>query len=250
MTHRLAIFDLDGTLFRGDEPTPGAVETLAALRSRGTLVRFLTNNSSRTRGELTTKLQRLGFEAGEDEVYSSALGCASLLRGNVSSAYVVGEGGIREALAGVGIDVVSSGEWPSMAVVVGICRSFDYGMMNEALQYLRDPGTRFIATNTDATYPMEGGHLVPGAGAIVASIETCSGRQPEVVGKPNPFLIDLILSHAGVAPKDCLVIGDRIETDIEAGHRAGCDTHLVLCGVTAEAPAGQQFSADLRGLLG
>lgn len=246
MSHRLVILDLDGTLFRGEEPTPGAVETVAELRRRETLVRFLTNNSSKTRTQLTEKLKRLGFGATEDEVYSSAIGTASFLRGHVSSAYVVGEEGLHESLNGVGIatagDVVG-------AVVVGICRSFDYAMMTEALRHLRNPETRFIATNTDATYPLENDVLIPGAGAIVASIATCAGRLPEVIGKPNPFMIDLILTHAGVSPTDCLVVGDRIETDIEAGHRAGCDTHLVLCGVTVEAPEGQSCSPDLRGLV-
>lgn len=246
MTPRLVIFDLDGTLFRGEEPTPFAVETVAELRARGTLIRFLTNNSSRTRADLTAKLAKLGFGAVEDEVYSSAVGTASYLKGHVNAAFVVGETGVKEALAEAGICTSTS---EVGAVVVGICRVFTYDLMNEALQHLRNPHVRFIATNTDATYPLEGGHIVPGAGSIVAGIATCAGRAPEVVGKPNPFLVDLILSHAGVAPTDCLVVGDRMETDIEAGHRAGCPTHLVLCGVTHEAPEGQRASANLRGIL-
>lgn len=247
MNPRLVIFDLDGTLFRGDEPTQGAVETVAALRSRGTLVRFLTNNSSRTRADLTSKLFNLGFGAIEEEVYSSAFGCAALLRNHVDWAFVVGEQGVKEALTGAGISLEQTEG--RGAVIVGICRAFDYAMMDAALQHLRRPKTRFIATNTDATYPLEGGHIVPGAGSIVAAIATCSGRAPEIVGKPNPFMIDLILSQAGISPADCLVVGDRMDTDIEAGRRAGCEALLVLCGVTHEAPDGQRSSPDVRGLL-
>lgn len=247
MNPRLVIFDLDGTLFRGEAPTEGAVETVSELRRRGTLVRFLTNNSSKTREELREKLDRLGFRPREDEVYSSAIGCASYLRHHIEWAFVVGERGIRDALEQVEIALTpTEGRG---AVVVGICRSFDYTMMDRAFQLLRNPEVLFIATNTDATYPLEEGHLVPGAGSIVASLATCSGRSPEVVGKPNPFLIDLILSQAGIAPQDCLVVGDRMETDIEAGRRAGCPTHLVLCGVTAIAPEGQSFSPNIRGIL-
>jgi 4-nitrophenyl phosphatase len=245
MKHGLVIFDLDGTLFRGDEPTPGAVETVGALRDSGVLVRYLTNNSSKTRGFLTAKLARLGFSVSEDEVFSSAIGAASYLHGQVDSVFVVGEEGLREAFGAEGIRL----DGPPQAVVVGICRSFTYALMNEAMQHLLDPAVRFVATNTDATYPLEEGRLEPGAGSIVAAIAACSGRAPEVVGKPNPFLIDLILSQAGVSPRDCLVVGDRLETDIEAGRRAGCDTHLVLTGVTSVAPEGQAFSQDLRGIL-
>jgi len=251
MKHRLVIFDLDGTLYRGDQPTPGAVDTVATLREQGVLIRFLTNNSSKTRADLTAKLVDLGFEATEEEVFSSAIGTAALLKERVRWSFVVGETGIREALSVEGIQVVEAGEVASGpgAVVVGIDRGFTYEKMNHALQFLRDPATRFIATNTDATYPLEDGHIIPGAGSIVAGIATCAGRSPEVVGKPNPFLIEFILHQALVTPRDSLVVGDRMETDIDAGFAAGCDTHLVLCGVTAEPPLGQSSSADLRGIL-
>lgn len=241
----LYIFDLDGTLFRGDEPLPGAVDTVADLLASGSQVRYLTNNSTQVRATYTEKLDKMGFEVRPEWVYSSALGAANLLRGQVAEAFVIGEQGILHALAEAGIRV---GPRPE-AVVVGMCRHFDYGLLNEALQYLLDPEVRFLATNRDATYPLEGGRLVPGAGSIVAAIATASGREPEVVGKPSPFLIEWILHDSGVASADSLVVGDRLDTDIEAGIRAGCPVHLVLSGVTSDAPSGISASSDLRALV-
>jgi 4-nitrophenyl phosphatase len=110
-------------------------------------------------------------------------------------------------------------------------------------------GATMLATNTDATYPVEGARQEPGAGSIVAAISTCSGVQPEVIGKPNPLLLNLIMEQAGVGPADTLAVGDRYETDLLAGINAGCDTHLVLTGVTRIPPAGQSYSDDVSGLL-
>lgn len=242
----LYIFDLDGTLYRGEEPTPGAVETVSRLRDSGSAIRFLTNNSGQTRNVYAEKLMRLGFEAQTSEVYSSALGTARVCadRG-YRRVFVVGEAGLATELSTAGIESVT--ESPD-AVVVGICRGFTYDWMNQAMQHVL-AGAVFLATNPDATYPLAGGRLEPGAGAIVSSIATCSGIQPEVIGKPNPLLIQMILSDAGVGGSDALVVGDRLETDIQCGVNAGCDTHLVLCGVCKEAPQGLSWSEDLSGLL-
>lgn len=245
--YRAYILDLDGTLFRGEEALPGAVETVAKLRKRGSIIRYLTNNSSQTRAAYVQKLTRLGFEAKPEEVYSSAIGTAAYLTAEgLQSAFVVGEAGLMETLHAAGIEV--AGEEAADAVVVGITRSFNYGMMAEAMGRIRR-GARFVATNPDPTYPLEGGRLIPGAGSIVAAIQACAEVEPFVVGKPNPFLIELILRDAGLSPAEALVVGDRIDTDLRSGERAGCDTHLVLTGVTSEPPPGQCFSEDLRGLL-
>jgi 4-nitrophenyl phosphatase len=121
------------------------------------------------------------------------------------------------------------------AVVVGICKSFHYDLLSAAMQHIRS-GSTFIATNSDTTYPLEGNRLIPGAGSLVAAIQACSGQTPEVLGKPNPLLIQQILAEVKVSPEQCLVVGDRLDTDIEAGRRAGCPCHLVLTGVTDTIP--------------
>jgi 4-nitrophenyl phosphatase len=188
----------------------------------------------------------MGFQASLGEVYSSALATAAYLRGTVTRAFVVGEEGLVEALEEANVRV---GDESPDVVVAGLCRTFDYQIMSRAMDHLRDPRVRFVATNRDLVFPMEGRRLIPGAGAIVASLAACAGREPELVGKPNPFVIEWILREAALGPRDALVVGDRVETDILAGQRAGCATHLVLTGVTASAPPGVEWSETLAGVL-
>lgn len=246
MRHRLVIFDLDGTLYRGSEVIPGAVETVKALRERGIAVRFLTNNSGSTRQALSDKLCRMGFSAAPQEVWGTGPAAADYcLRNGYQRVFWVGEPGLKESLEGAGLTVTDG---PVDAVVAGICRTFTYAWLDAALQQLL-AGAAFIATNRDGTYPIEGGHVQPGAGAIIAALEAASGVTPTVLGKPSPYLVEQILVEAGVSPCDALVVGDRPNTDLEAGRAAGCDTWLVLSGVTSELPEGQVGSADVTGLI-
>jgi 4-nitrophenyl phosphatase len=247
--YRLAILDLDGTLYRGQDVLPGAVETVGELRRRGRLVRFLTNNSGETRSFYMDKLTRMGFQPKPEEIYSSAIGAAkTCVSDGFQKVFYVGEEGLEATLKEYGIEVVNSGGGQANAVVVGICRQFTYDWMNDAFQQIQE-GAAFIATNTDATYPVEEGRIVPGAGAVVASIAAAAGVEPRVIGKPNPFLVQLILEEASVAPSDALCVGDRYETDILSGMNAGVDTHLVLTGVAKEAPPGVGWSKTISGIL-
>jgi 4-nitrophenyl phosphatase len=258
--YKLYILDLDGTLYRGSEALPYAVETVRELRRLGAQVRFLTNNSGLTRTAYVEKLRTLGFDADPLEVYSSATATAAYCCDmDLDALFVIGEPGLVATLREAGLEVLNasdggevsperSEEGRPKAVVVGIHRAFTYEIMRAGMQEIR-LGGRFIATNTDATYPLEEDRLVPGAGAIVASLQTCSGIEPYVVGKPNPYMVELVLRNAGIPASEALVIGDRYETDIESAIRAGVDSHLVLTGVTKIAPAGQSASPDLRGVL-
>ena len=253
----LYIFDLDGTLYRGEEPIPYAVDTVCTLKTDGAKVRYLTNNSGQTPQFFLAKLRRMGFPADIDEIYTSSLGSAKYLKSaGHHSIFVIGEPGLVSTLRSEGLAVtnadtdngISTNGEPSEAVLVGICRQFTYGLMNEAMQRIR-AGQPFIATNPDPTFPVEGSKLVPGAGSVVAGIRTCSEKEPYIVGKPNAFLTTLVLKEAECKPADALVVGDREDTDLESGRRAGCPTHLVLTGVSTSAPPNQVFSPDLRGLL-
>lgn len=261
--YRAYLFDLDGTLFRGSTALPGAVEVLTELRRRGASIRFLTNNSSQTRDDFVRKLTGMGFEAHPAETYGSAFGTAQYCRHEgIRSVFTVSEVGLVKTFRQLGIEVVNWSEdaepsdvtdlnahYPTPdAVVAGICRHFNYHLMNVAMQQIRK-GARFIATNPDVTYPMEGDTLIPGAGSIVAAITACSEQEPFVVGKPNPFLVQLVLEDAGIPASEALVVGDRMDTDIESGRRAGCPTYLVLTGVTKEPPEGQPFGKTLEPLL-
>ncbi|MFZ4506579.1 MAG: HAD-IIA family hydrolase [Fimbriimonas sp.] len=247
LLHQLYIFDLDGTLYRGNDPIEGAAETLQELHRRGKVLRYLTNNSSQTIQFQADKLVRMGFPVEAGSVMTSALGMARYLRSKgIERVFVVGEAGLVSTLIDGGIVVT---EDSPEAVVVGICRTFTYDLMNQALQFLRG-GLRLIATNKDTTFPLEGGRVVPGAGSIVAAIEACSGQQAHLVGKPSAFLVQELLAETGVAADRTLVVGDRYDTDIMSGMAAGCDTLMVLTGIDQTAPIGIACAADVRAILG
>lgn len=234
--YRLYLLDLDGTLYRGNEAVPHALDVVRELRARNKLLRFVTNNSGLTRDDLVAKLNGIGFEARIDEVYGTAWAAAEWCKANgAKTAFVIGEDGLKSSLRDSGVEIVEQ-EGPTADVVIaGICRTFDYTLCDLALQHLL-AGAKFVATNRDATYPLERGRLQPGAGMIVAALEACSGAHPTVLGKPEPYLFESVMAHAGVGPAETLVVGDRLNSDIEGGQRAGCDTLLVLTGVTKEPP--------------
>lgn len=244
----LYVFDLDGTLYRGSEPIPGAADVLSELRGRGAKVGFFTNNSAMPPAAVAAKLTSLGFQCTDNEVATSSVAAANYCADNhVKSAFVVGESGLSDYLASCGLDCVGTSARAD-AVVAGICRSLTYDLIDAALQHIR-AGARFIATNRDATYPIENGREQPGAGAIVAAIEAASGVAPIVVGKPAPGMLLTLLNGANCSPADCLVVGDREETDLACADAAGCDSALVLTGVKRDAKPGRTTIAALSELL-
>lgn len=241
---RLAILDLDGTIYRGSEVIPGAAGAVLALLDRGVAVRYLTNNSAARPELVCGKLRGMGVPCEPEWVFGSGQAAAiECERRGFQSVMVVGEPGLHETFAAFSLRADFAD-----AVVVGICRSFTYEMMSAAMQAIR-AGACFIATNRDATYPREGGRFEPGAGSIVAAIEACSGVSPFVVGKPEPAMILTLLATFGVEPHETVVVGDRIDTDVVAGQRARCHTWVVLTGVATEIPAGLRGSRDLAGLI-
>ena len=224
------LFDLDGVLFRGDEAVPGARETLEALRGRGARLVFFTNNSSRTPEQVASKLGGLGIGADGSEVVTSALATAELLaaRGG-GSVYAIGGEGVVQALAGEGLRLVDGDAPGADLVVVGIDEGFTYAKLRTACVLIQS-GAGFVATNSDVTYPAPGGLVWPGAGSLVAAIAAATSREAEVVGKPFAPLFAAALRRAG--GERPLVVGDRLDTDIEGANRLGWDSLLVLSGVT------------------
>lgn len=242
---RLVVFDLDGTLYRGSEPTPHAASTLEWLRSRGIAVRAFTNNSGATARDLASKLTSFGLPLDETEVLGTGMLAARRCeREGWRQVLAIGEPGLHACLEMAGVASVSS---EPVAVVVGICRTFDYALLDRGLQALLE-GAAFIATNRDATYPLERGRIEPGAGAIVAAIEACSGKGPLVLGKPSPEGILALMEDAGVKPEQTLVVGDRPETDLAAARAAGARGLLVLTGVTTSSLPGTESIDDLGAL--
>jgi glycerol-1-phosphatase len=228
------LFDLDGVVYRGSEAVPGAARALARLREAGRRVMFLTNNSARTPAQIVEKLGGLGVPADPGEVVTSAQALAGLLAGRDGdrTAFVIGEDGVREALRDAGIEVLEGEPDRVGYVVVGWDRDLTYDDLRKA-SVLVGRGATLLATNADASYPAEDGELWPGAGSILAAVETATGASAEVAGKPDAPLFEAALDRAGT--RSAAVIGDRIETDIAGARGAGLDGILVWTGAASPA---------------
>ncbi len=227
------LFDLDGVIYRGEIPMPHAVETLNTLRKSGRALFYLTNNSGYTRQQYAERLTRMGIPAEPDQFITSAWATALYLQKALPNAklFVVGEPGLEEELREGGFTLVEDpeAERPD-AVVVGIDRRFSYQRLAQA-QYAIFSGARFIATNTDATYPAED-RLLPGAGAIVSAIATATDKQPIVIGKPNPAMLEPFIQRRIINPTTTLLVGDRLDTDIALANALHMPCALVLTGIS------------------
>ena len=221
--------DLDGVLWRGADPIPGAAEGVETLRRAGMEVAFVSNNSSLRIADVVERLAAVGVDAEGDAVLTSATAAASLLAGSLEPGariLVCAGPGVEEALSEAGFEPV--GQPPADAVVVGFHRSFDFDSLDRASRAVRE-GARFVATNLDATYPVPGG-MLPGAGAIAAAVATASGRRPEVAGKPEAPMVELVRDRFGSTG---VVVGDRPSSDGALARALGWPFALVLSGVTA-----------------
>jgi HAD superfamily hydrolase (TIGR01450 family) len=231
----LVVFDLDGVVYVGAQAVPGAPEAIQALVAAGIPVAYATNNASRRATEVASLLVRLGVPARPEEVVTSARATAELLAGQLppgAPVLPVGAPALREELAAVGLTPVARAEDRPVAVVQGYGPDVGWALLAEACVAVR-AGARWVATNADATMPSPRGP-VPGNGALVAALATALGRQPDtVVGKPAPGLLEAAARLRGA--HRVLVVGDRLDTDIEGAARAGMDSLLVLTGVTTPA---------------
>jgi NagD protein len=225
------LFDLDGTVYLGEALIPGADEVIAALRGDGRRVAFLSNKPLETRGDYARKLTRLGIPADADDVINSSLVLARHLATLDAGApvFVIGEPPLIGELEAHGFEVRRDHRvrW----VVIAFDRTFDYAKLHVALQAVRG-GARLIATNPDRTCPTAEGEI-PDCAGMMAAVEAVTGETVEiVVGKPSPIILETALHRLGVAAGDCVMVGDRIETDIVMGKRHGLATVLVLSGIT------------------
>ncbi len=230
------VMDMDGVLYLADRPIPGAAEAVERLRRRGLPVIFCTNNSSRTPQQYVDKLAGMGIACEPADVLTSGEVAAALLerRGFAGArAIVIGRDGIRRALAGIGVVIDDDPEVTRAdLVVVGWDVGFDFVKLHRASAAAR-AGAEFVATNADATFP-HGDELWPGAGSILAAVETASGRRALVVGKPHAPMMEEAQRRLGVSGTVAM-IGDRPDTDLEGAARLGWRTILVLSGVTRSA---------------
>lgn len=238
------LIDLDGVVYRGDTPTPGATEFFARLRHLGLRYLLTTNNSTRTPAQFAARLRAMGIAVEPDEVLSSAVASAMYLERVAppgARVMVVGEAGLREAVAERGF--ILADEAPDF-VVAGLDRHFDYGRLTRAARAIK-AGARFVATNPDASLPTADGEL-PGAGSILAAISVASGVQPVVIGKPEPTMLLMGAQRLGLTPEETAMVGDRLDTDVAGARRAGMPAILVLTGIsTREDLPSAQYQPDL-----
>lgn len=227
------LLDLDGTLFRGGEPTVGAVETLAEISSR---VLFITNNSSRGADEVAAHLSQLGFTAAADDVATSAQIAAHLLAEQLpggSRVLVVGTESLAAEIAAAGLEPVRLAADDPVAVVQGLSTEIGWAELAEAALAIR-AGAMWMTTNVDKTLPSERG-LLPGNGSMVAALRAATDAEPQVAGKPGPGLLtDALARGEFYAP---LVVGDRLDTDIAAANAAALPSLMVLTGVNSARDA-------------
>ncbi|MCU0315387.1 MAG: HAD-IIA family hydrolase [Fimbriimonadaceae bacterium] len=248
MTLPALLLDLDGTVYRGSEPCPYACDALWELHNTGHPIRYLTNNSAARPEKVAEKCLALGIPCEPSWVYGTGQGAAKLCsESGYSTVLAVGMDPLFQTLRDHGLSLVTEANDKPDAVIVGICRSFAYDHIRQAMRAILG-GAPFIATNRDTSFPMEEGKLDPGAGTMVAAIEAGSGVSPLVVGKPSPLLVNQALRDLGIQPHQAMMVGDRVDTDIAAGLSAGTETWLVLTGVTKELGE-LSGSDDLRGLV-
>jgi NagD protein len=239
------IFDLDGTVYLGEELLPGAAEVIRILRRAGRRVIFLSNNPTHTSAQYAAKLSRLGIETAVCDVLNSSQVLVRWLEAEApgSRVFVVGEQALCDELAAAGFEMVMRASEVDV-VIASFDRTFAYPKLQIAFDAIRR-GARFVATNADRYCPVPGGGE-PDAAAVIAAIEACTATRVEVVvGKPSPIMARAASDRIGLPPARCLMIGDRLETDIAMGRAAGMTTALVLTGATTrELLAGSALQPD------
>ena len=251
------IFDMDGVLYRGSAPLPGATDLFATLQLRSIPFRLATNNSTMTPAQYVKKLAKMDLDIPEEWIVTSGVATRDYVLSRFpkgSVIYVVGEPALFEQLFQTDDLIQANGtNLQAAAVVAGLDRKFTYDKLSEAHRQILG-GAAFIATNSDVTLPTEHG-LEPGCGALIAAIQASTGKAPAFVGKPETLMFDSICRQLDVLPSDVVSVGDRLDTDIVAGSRAGTLAILVLTGVstrediaTAEARPDLVFT-DLNAVL-
>ncbi len=232
---KLAIFDLDGVVYRGKELIPNVDLIIKKLKELSVEVVYNSNNSTITRQMYVEKLERMNIESNIRDFYTSASITAAEITKvkNGADIFIIGEVGLRKELEAMGHHVITEENEISKIdfVIAGLDRGFNYNKLAVAQRCILKHGAKFYATNADSTLPSEQG-LMPGAGVMINAVETCTSMPPvKIFGKPNPFGIHSILEDRNINPKNSCIFGDRLNTDILAGNRAGIKTITILTGV-------------------
>ena len=238
---QLFLFDMDGTLYLGDDVYDGAIALMEDLPRLGKQYIYLTNNSSRAGVDYITRLRRLGFPCEAENVFTSGMATGLYLNQNYPGAkvYLAGTKAFYRELVSYGIDLVNDENGHTEAfdvdvVVQGFDTELVYEKLDKAVHFLRR-GAKFIAANPDWVCPMPAGEVLPDCGSICALLTASSGVKPEYIGKPNRNMIDVIAKMTGIPNEKICAVGDRLYTDIAVAQNAGSVSVLVLSGETDQA---------------
>lgn len=225
------LIDLDGTMYRGNEPIEGAAAFVQTLYEKGIPYLFLTNNSTSTPENVSQKLNQMGIRSSMENVFTSSLATAKYIKDQQADArcFVIGEGGLHVALEKEGLTITE--EETCDYVIVGLDRGITYEKLAKACLAIRS-GAVFLSTNSDVAIPTERGAL-PGNGALTSVLTVSTGIQPTFIGKPEAVILDRALEVLGLPKGDTLMVGDNYNTDILTGIQAGIDTLMVFTGVTS-----------------
>ncbi|BAJ63688.1 HAD-IIA family hydrolase [Anaerolinea thermophila] len=225
------ILDMDGVLWRGKEPLLDIQKFFDQIQELGLKVVLATNNATKSVDQYLEKLSRYGISLQPQQIVNSAMSAAYYLKRRFphgGPVFVVGEQGLIDTLQEAGF---YPAEENVLAVVAGLDRTLNYPKLSQASLLIRK-GALFVGTNPDKTFPSPQG-LTPGAGAVLAFLETGSGVKPVITGKPEPYLFELALERMCLEPSHVLTVGDRLDTDILGAQRTGCQTAAVLTGVSS-----------------
>ena len=224
------LIDMDGVIYKGSEPIPGAVTFINGLRRQGFPFLFLTNNSQRTSRDVCYKLLKMGFDVTDEDIFTCGMATARYLASKTpgGTAYVIGEGGLLNELHNQGYSIVD--DHPDY-VVIGEGRTIMLESVDKAINMIMK-GSKLIATNLDPNCPVGNGKFRAGCGAFVAMIEVATGKKAFSVGKPSPVMMRMARKALGLDAGHTIMIGDTMETDILGGVQMGYHTVLVLSGST------------------
>jgi 4-nitrophenyl phosphatase len=241
------ILDMDGVLWKDMQPIGNLPDIFNKMRIAGLGITLATNNATKTTDEYLAKLHGFGVDLEPWQIINSSEAAGFLLRERFPQGgpvFVVGEPSLKHILSTYGFSISANLDPDILAVVAGMDRTLTFEKIRTAALLIRR-GALFVGTNPDRTFPTPDG-LIPGAGSILAAIETATDTQPIIAGKPASPMFKLAIDRLGLTAKDVLCVGDRLETDIAGGQIVGCKTALVLSGVTTLEAAGKwQPAPDL-----
>jgi 4-nitrophenyl phosphatase len=247
------VLDMDGVIWKDIEPIGNLPEIFDTIKKRDIKFVFATNNATKSSEDYVSKLKSLGVAVDISQIINSAMAMGYLLKQYYPQGgpvYIIGESGLKNTLKKAGF---YEDDKDPLAVVVGLDKKITYEMLSKATLLIRS-GKKFFGTNPDKTYPMPAG-LVPGAGAIITTVEVSTDTKPEYAGKPASAMFQMALERLGTIPDETLAVGDRLETDLAGGQRIGMRTAVVLSGVATKEsinawkPAPDFVAQDLAALL-